>query len=796
MIYDFKIDDVEENSPFWYICENIGRNQRVLDVGCATGYLGELLKNNFEVDIVGIDYQDYHLNKAQKRNVYSDLINLDLNSFENELNKYNNYFDRIILADVLEHLTDPMEVLVKLSKLLKSDGKFLIDIPNIAHASIKYNLLSDNFDYTPMGLLDNTHIRFFTLNSIIKELSRNKFLIEKIEYIFFGPGQFHDQSVNYANYPKEIIDYVENDIESAIYQIFLVFEKSDLDHESLLNRNIKFKESDIITEKEKHAPETINNPLKTLEDIIQENNNAITYLERNLNQKNDDIVNLLVKLQEKDNNAISLLTKLQEKSDNIVYLERKLNEKINHFNNLNKSYKGKNESIIRLTKNIKKKDGIINKMEGSNSWKITKPLRNLTFTLKKLKNRTSSFKNQRKVLKKTQAINLSVDLVGDLTKILYLDNPNSSSYYIKKSDRYFEREEEDIKIIAFYLPQFHTIKENDEWWGKGFTEWDNVTRAIPQIKGQYQPQLPDELGFYDLSHNDIFDKQIELAKKYGLYGFCFHYYWFSGKKLLEKPILNYLKDKTLDFPFMLSWANEPWTRAWNGSDQDVLMPQTFEEEDFIKFIEDIMPFFIDERYILINNCPILQIYRPQYFSKKIMNAAIEVWRDYVKENGFDDLYLINAESHDYDSENKYENFDASVQFLSHKMQKNWRKDNNAVILNPEFTGRVFDLEAFVKEKTYLQDHDYTLYRTVVPGWDNTARVMSNATILNNSSPELYKEWLENIVKYTKNKFSKDNQFVFVHSWNEWAEGAHLEPDKKYGFAYLEATLDVLNNEKN
>ena len=171
MIYDFKIDDVEENSPFWYICENIGRNQRVLDVGCATGYLGELLKNNFEVDIVGIDYQDYHLNKAQKRNVYSDLINLDLNSFENELNKYNNYFDRIILADVLEHLTDPMEVLVKLSKLLKSAGKFLIDIPNIAHASIKYNLLSDNFDYTPMGLLDNTHIRFFTLNSIIKELS-------------------------------------------------------------------------------------------------------------------------------------------------------------------------------------------------------------------------------------------------------------------------------------------------------------------------------------------------------------------------------------------------------------------------------------------------------------------------------------------------------------------------------------------------------------------------------------------------------------------------------------------------
>ena len=181
MIYDVNLVDANENSPWWYVCENISRNQKVLDVGCATGYLGEILKNNFDVDVVGVDNQDFHLDKAKKLNVYSDLIKLDLNSFGSELDEYTYYFDRIILCDVLEHLIDPMDVLRKLSRFLKVDGKFLIDIPNISHSSIKYNLLMNNFNYTSMGLLDSTHIRFFTLRSIINELSLNRFFIDKID---------------------------------------------------------------------------------------------------------------------------------------------------------------------------------------------------------------------------------------------------------------------------------------------------------------------------------------------------------------------------------------------------------------------------------------------------------------------------------------------------------------------------------------------------------------------------------------------------------------------------------------
>ena len=478
-----------------------------------------------------------------------------------------------------------------------------------------------------------------------------------------------------------------------------------------------------------------------------------------------------------------------DENNQVKTLENNIQKKDEHIISLNNDIKANEVKINNLNRTI-------NEMKGSRSWRITRPLRNFTFKLKKLKNRNVYSKKQN-VTYTTKKYNFSKDLTGDLIASLYLENYNSYPLdsYVDKSDRFFEREEGDPKLIAFYLPQFHTIPENDEWWGKGFTEWANVTRAVPQIKGQYQPQLPDELGFYDLSNNDIFYKQIELAKKYGIYGFCFYYYWFSGKRLLEKPIFNYLNDKNLDFPFMLCWANEPWTRAWDGSEKEVIMSQSFEEEDYLKFIEDIMPFFKDERYIKINNSPLLIIYRPQYFPKESMNAAIEVWKDYVKQNGFEDLYLINAESQDFDSDNKYDNFDASVQFFSYKMQKRWIKDENAVILNPEFTGRVYDLEAFVKGKTYLEDCDYPLYRTVVPSWDNTARVMSSATILSNSSPEVYKEWLENVIEYTKEKYSKDNQFVFVHSWNEWAEGAHLEPDRKYGFAYLESTLDILEKQR-
>lgn len=390
------------------------------------------------------------------------------------------------------------------------------------------------------------------------------------------------------------------------------------------------------------------------------------------------------------------------------------------------------------------------------------------------------------------------DIINNIYKKNYnreYFNKSNNRYYVKKSSRRFKRDNHDCKLIAFYLPQFHTIPENDMWWGKGFTEWTNVTRAVPQIDGQYQPHLPDELGFYDLNNDEVFSKQIELAKKYGIYGFAFHYYWFSGKRLLEKPLFNYLNNKNLDFPFMLCWPNEPWTKNWDGAEKEVLMPQIFEKKDYLQFIKDAMPFFKDDRYIKINNSPVFIVYRPKYFEKSVLKEAISIWRNYVKTQGFNDLYLINAEAFDYGSNEKYENFDAAVQFTSYKMAKNYKRDNSIIKINPDFNGFAYDYEEYVKSKTYLEDENYTLYRTALVSWDNTPRAMENAFIFNKSSPELFKEWLIDLMEFTKYNHTKDENFVFIHSWNEWAEGAYLEPDTKYGFAYLEATLDAMNNMK-
>jgi lipopolysaccharide biosynthesis protein len=422
-------------------------------------------------------------------------------------------------------------------------------------------------------------------------------------------------------------------------------------------------------------------------------------------------------------------------------------------------------------------------MKNSNSWKITKPIRkakNLIFPTKKDKKTPQ------------QKFNNYGDL-NSFLKTFYFNN--ETDLYVNKSDRHYIPKENDSKIIAFFLPQFHRIPENDEFWGEGFTEWTYVTRAMPLVENQYQPHLPDELGFYDLSNDETFKSQIALAKKYGIYGFCFHYYWFSGRRLLEKPIFNYLNNKELDFPFMLCWANEPWTRRWNGSEQDVLIPQKFEKEDPLKFIEDIMPFFKDERYMKIDNCPMLIVYRPQYFLKEDMLEAIEVWREYAKKEGFNDLYLINAESNNFDSEEKFENFNASVQFNSHKMTKHWQKLNNIPKLNPNFRGLIYDYENLVKNKSYLRDADYNLYRTVLVNYDNTPRSQTESILFINGSPELYQEWLENVLEYSYKHFSNDENFVFLHSWNEWGESAHLEPDRKYGFAYLEATLNAIEKQQ-
>lgn len=371
------------------------------------------------------------------------------------------------------------------------------------------------------------------------------------------------------------------------------------------------------------------------------------------------------------------------------------------------------------------------------------------------------------------------------------EESNLGNRSISENSTIFRLKSDDVKLIAFYLPQFHQIPENDKWWGEGFTEWTNVKKAIPQFKGHYQPHIPGELGYYNLTNKEVMKRQIELAKQYGIYGFCFHHYWFAGKRLLEKPVNMLIENKDLDIPFCLCWANENWTRRWDGLDNEVLIAQKHSPEDDINFIEDISKYFNDTRYIKIDEKPVLIIYRIELFPNP--EDTIVRWRKWMEDHGYKGIYLIGAQGFACKNPTKY-GLDAAVEFPPNGMYKYNYISSQVSFKNPNFKGNIVDYSYYVNNKLYLKEdkEKYNLFKTIIPSWDNTPRRGNKSTIFYNSSPELYKQWLKDIIIYTKTKKNKDEQFVFINAWNEWGEGNYLEPDKKYGYEYLQAVRNALD----
>lgn len=366
-----------------------------------------------------------------------------------------------------------------------------------------------------------------------------------------------------------------------------------------------------------------------------------------------------------------------------------------------------------------------------------------------------------------------------------------STEYMPLAQNDFDFSSTDVKLITFYLPQFHPIPENDQWWGKGFTEWTNVSKAVPQFIGHYQPRLPGELGFYDLRMIETQRRQIELAKKYGIYGFCFYHYWFNGQKLLDRPLRQMLANPDLDFPFCLCWANENWTRRWDGSDQEILVAQSHSPADDLAFIKEIEPILRDRRYIKIEGRPLLLVYRPGFLPDP--TATVQRWRDYCQEVGVGDLYLIMAQYFGA-IDPRPVGFDAAYEFPPHQTGTPIPSINHQMeIINPKYQGTIADytdLIAASKNNIPATQH-YTLFKGVCTGWDNEARRPGRAYTLANSTPASYQEWLTYACQIADQNVSKDKKLVFINAWNEWAEGAYLEPDRKYGYSYLQATANAL-----
>jgi glycosyltransferase involved in cell wall biosynthesis len=342
------------------------------------------------------------------------------------------------------------------------------------------------------------------------------------------------------------------------------------------------------------------------------------------------------------------------------------------------------------------------------------------------------------------------------------------------------------KAITFYLPQFHPIPQNDLWWGTGFTEWMNVRRGIPQFEGHYQPHVPGCLDYYDLRNPDVLEAQAQLARDSGLYGFAFYYYWFDGTVLLDLPIRRILDTGRPDFPFCICWANENWTRSWDGRERDILIAQNHSAEDDLAFIRNIEPILLHRNYIKVSGKPLVLVYRPRQLPDAKATAAR--WRDDFRSRSHGDLHLVAVRSfHDMTPPAEY-GFDASVQFppqlgttpVTHVVP------NKAA----SFEGAVYDYETtkkgFLAELFRAKASDH-LYPAVMPCWDNTARRLAKANVWINSSPESYYDWLFQVVRHLQANKDSGQHLVFINAWNEWAEGCHLEPDKKHGHAWLNAT---------
>jgi 2-polyprenyl-3-methyl-5-hydroxy-6-metoxy-1,4-benzoquinol methylase len=339
------------------------------------------------------------------------------------------------------------------------------------------------------------------------------------------------------------------------------------------------------------------------------------------------------------------------------------------------------------------------------------------------------------------------------------------------------------KALAFYLPQFHPIPENDEWWGKGFTEWTNVTRATPLYPGHYQPHVPTDLGYYDLRLPEVREAQAEMAASHGVSGFVYYHYWFNGKRLLERPFNEVLASGSPDFPFALCWANEEWTRNWDAQTGRVLMPQEFSDADDLAHIRWLAEAFADDRYIKIDGRPLMLIYRAQQLPDA--KRTTDIWRQEAQKLGFPDLYLCWVESWGPPPGGPEAfGLDASVGFMPFSGEQLF------LPLEGARGHRILDYRSAYEAELRTPPPRWKRFPSVMAGWDNTARRPYGATIFEGSTPEAYERWLELAVDSVSTVRDEEN-YLFIVAWNEWAEGNHLEPDQRYGRAFLDATKAVL-----
>jgi lipopolysaccharide biosynthesis protein len=355
-----------------------------------------------------------------------------------------------------------------------------------------------------------------------------------------------------------------------------------------------------------------------------------------------------------------------------------------------------------------------------------------------------------------------------------------------------------LRTVAFYLPQYHPIPENDAWWGAGFTEWTQVARSRPLFTWHQQPEQPADLGFYDLRVPEVREAQTALASRFGIDAFCYFHYWFEGRRVLERPFDEVLAFGRPDFPFCLCWANENWTRRWDGLDNQVLLAQGYSDEDDRNHIRWLLRAFEDQRYLRIAGRPLFLVYRASKLPDP--RRTTSTWREEARRSGMD-LFLCLVEEPLPDPLQPQDlGFDATVEFHPNARLlgppqgrggggRNWLRRRLGLFEHSYDTAHVVDYEAYVKRVLEPSAPAYRRFRCAMPAWDNTPRRGKNSIIFRGSSPSLFASWLQALVASARGH--EGESLIFINAWNEWGEGNHLEPCQRWGNAYLRALADAL-----
>lgn len=355
-----------------------------------------------------------------------------------------------------------------------------------------------------------------------------------------------------------------------------------------------------------------------------------------------------------------------------------------------------------------------------------------------------------------------------------------------------------MKLITFYLPQFHEIPENNTAWGKGFTEWVNVKKAKPLFWGHNQPRKPLHNNYYNLLDEDVMEWQMGLAKRAGIYGFCFYHYWFGGRMVLEKPVQMLLNNKNINFHYCFSWANEPWTKTWHGAggEKEILIPQNYGgEEEWKAHYHYFRPFFLDKRYIKENNCPVLLIYRLRNISR--FNDMLRYWNACAREDGFSGIFIVSMDTwRDHADKSCWVN--ASVDFEPNKSRGEAMR--SVSFLKPKKVKSLFWNRFAVSSISYQKvnqqmiqrPHGKNQFRTVFVDFDDSPRRGERAVITRGSSPRSFGKYLRRSIELSR---KEGNTYLFINAWNEWGEGNYLEPDERYGFAYLNQVKKIYRENK-